>query len=75
MDEVFGRRDTDSGTSVRGTVVWGLRLLGLAIVVLGLALWLLTSSGLVLLPGGLVVAGLAVMVVPGLLAGLVELLS
>ncbi|MBO4246682.1 hypothetical protein IL252_02485 [Halomicrobium sp. IBSBa] len=75
MDEVFGRRDTNTGSGVGRTVVWGLRLLGLVIVVLGLALWLLTSAGLVLLPGVVVAAGLAVMVIPGLLAGLVELLS
>jgi len=73
MDEALEVLDVVADAGLEGAVVWLFRLLGLVLVVAGLGVWLLTESGLLLLPALLIVAGVVLLVVPQLLLVLAEL--
>ncbi|MFC4358685.1 hypothetical protein ACFO0N_12110 [Halobium salinum] len=72
MDEALDVVDAFADAGLDGIVVWLLRLVGLLAVVAGLGLWLFTEMGLLFLPALLVVAGLFLLVVPGLVVELAE---
>jgi len=75
MDEALEVVDVLADSGFEGAIVWFLRLVGLLVVFAGLGLWLVGESGLLVLPGALLVVGIALMIVPGLLLTLVELLT
>ncbi|WP_226021494.1 hypothetical protein [Halomicrobium salinisoli] len=73
MDEALEVLDVVADAGLEGAVVWLFRLLGLLLVVAGLGVWLLTESGVLLLPALLIVAGVVLLVVPQVLLAVAEL--
>ncbi|WP_226012795.1 hypothetical protein [Halomicrobium salinisoli] len=73
MDEALEVVDVVADAGLEGAVVWLFRLLGLLLVVAGLGVWLLTESGVLLLPALLVAVGVVLLVVPQVLLAVAEL--
>jgi hypothetical protein len=73
MDEALEAAELVADSELEGVVVWLLRLVGLLALGAGLALWLFTDAGLLVLPALLVLAGLVLLVAPSLLLALAEL--
>jgi hypothetical protein len=73
MDEVLEIVDVLADFGLEGVFTWLLRLLGFLAVVAGLGYWLLTDSGLLVLPALLIVVGMVLLAVPGILLAIVEL--
>ncbi len=75
MDEALEVAELAADAGLEGAIVWLLRILGLLFVLAGAGLWLLTESGLLVLPAALMVVGLLLIAVPGLLFGLLEIVG
>jgi hypothetical protein len=75
MDDVLELADVIVDSGFEGVLIWILRLIGVLAILAGLGLWLFTEMGLLVLPLGLIVGGLVLLIVPGLLLTLVELLE
>jgi hypothetical protein len=75
MDEALDAVDTFADAGLEGLVVWALRLVGLLAVLAGLGLWLLTESGLLVVPALLIVGGVLLVAIPGLLVELAEVVG
>ncbi|WP_435064901.1 hypothetical protein [Halobaculum sp. EA56] len=73
MDEVLDAAEVVADSELEGAVVWLLRVVGIVLVLAGAGLWLLTEAGLLWLPALAMVAGAALIVVPGVLLELLEL--
>ena len=73
MDEVLELVDVLADLGLEGVFTWLLRLLGIVAILAGLGLWLLTESGLLVLPAVLIVVGLLLIGIPELLLAIVEL--
>ena len=73
MDEVLDAAELAADLGLDGALVWLLRVVGLLAVLAGLGLWLLTDTGLLVLPAALLVVGIVLLVVPSVLLLLVEL--
>ena len=73
MDEALEVVDLLADSGLEGAITWLLRLLGLLAVLAGLGLWLLTDTGLLVLPAALIVLGLVLLVVPSILLAFAEL--
>ncbi|WP_380675600.1 hypothetical protein [Salinigranum sp. GCM10025319] len=73
MDEALEAAEVVADSGLEGVVVWLLRLLGVAAVLAGLGLWLLTDAGLLVLPALLIVVGIVLIAVPGILLAFAEL--
>jgi hypothetical protein len=73
MDEALEAAELVADSELEGLVVWLLRVVGVVCVLAGLGLWILTESGLLLLPALLLVVGVALVVVPSVLLALAEL--
>jgi len=67
MDEVLEVVDVVADSGFEGIVAWLLRLVGLALLLGGLGLWLFTGMGLLVLPALLMLAGLVLLVAPSVL--------
>jgi hypothetical protein len=72
MDEILDVLDLFADLGLDGVVVWLFRLLGFVLVLAGIALWLLADIG-ILVPAALVVVGFLLLVVPGLVFELLEI--
>ena len=75
MDDVLEIVDVLADFGFDGVFTWLLRLLGIVAILAGLGLWLLTESGLLVLPAVLIVVGLVLLAVPGILLAIVELVG
>jgi hypothetical protein len=73
MDEVLELVDVLADLGLEGAFTWLLRLIGIVAILAGLGLWLLTESGLLVLPAVLIVVGLLLIGIPELLLAIVEL--
>ena len=75
MDEALEAAEVLADSGFEGAFVWLLRIVGIAVLLGGLGLWLFTEAGLLVLPAVLMVVGLAMIVVPGVLLELAELFA
>lgn len=75
MDEALEAVEFLADSGLEGAFVWILRILGAVLVIGGLALWLFTESGLLVLPAALMVVGVVLVVVPSVLLALTELFA
>jgi len=73
MDEALDAAELVADAGLEGAVVWLFRIVGALMILAGLGLWLLTSSGLLWLPATLIVVGLVLVVAPQVLLLLAEL--
>lgn len=73
MDEALEAAEVVADSELEGAVVWLFRIVGALLILAGLGLWLLTSSGLLWLPAILIVVGLVLVVAPQVLLLLAEL--
>jgi hypothetical protein len=73
MDEALEVVEVVADAELEGAFVWLLRILGIVAVLAGLGLWLLTDTGLLVLPALLIVVGLVLLIAPQLLLVLAEL--
>lgn len=73
MDEVLDVAEMVTEAELADAFAWVLRLLGVAAVLLGIGLWLLTE--MVWVPAGLIVLGVLLLVVPRVLLFVVELVA
>jgi len=74
MDEALEVIELVADSGFEGAIVWLFRVVGLLAILAGLGLWLLTDVTL-LIWAGLIVVGLVLLVVPGILLALVELVA
>ncbi|WP_256403375.1 hypothetical protein [Halorubrum salinum] len=72
MDELLDAVDLVADLGFESVVAWLIRAVGLVSLLGGLALWLLTETGLLWIPAGLIAVGLVLLVVPSLLLALAE---
>jgi magnesium-transporting ATPase (P-type) len=73
MDEVLELVDVLADLGLEGVFTWLLRVVGIVAILAGLGLWLLTESGLLVMPAVLIVVGLISVAVPEILLVVVEL--
>lgn len=73
MDEALEVVDLLADSGFEGIVVWLLRLVGLVALLAGLAMWLFTDAGLLVVPAVLILAGLVTLAAPSVLLLLAEL--
>ena len=73
MDEVLELVDVLADLGLEGAFTWLLRLIGIVAILAGLGLWLLTESGLLVVPAVLIVVGLILVAVPEILLAVAEL--
>ncbi|WP_121821962.1 hypothetical protein [Halostella salina] len=73
MDEALEVVELVVDSGLEQAIAWILRLLGVLAVLAGLGLWLLTDSGLLVLPAVLLVVGVVLLVAPSILLALTEL--
>lgn len=73
MDEVLELVDVLADLGLEGVFTWLLRVVGILAILAGLGLWLLTESGLLVMPAVLIVVGLLLVGIPELLLAFVEL--
>lgn len=73
MEDALEVVDVLADSELEGAVTWLLRLAGLAVLLGGVGLWLLTDMGLLVIPALLMVAGLVLLVAPSVLLALAEL--
>jgi len=73
MDEALELVDVLADLGLEGVFTWLLRVVGIVAILAGLGLWLLTESGLLVLPAVLIVVGLLLVGIPELLLAFVEL--
>jgi hypothetical protein len=73
MEDALEVVDVLADSELEGAVTWLLRLVGLAVLLGGVGLWLLTDMGLLVVPALLMVAGLVLLVAPSVLLALAEL--
>lgn len=72
MDEALEVVDVLADSGFEGVVAWGLRLVGLVVLLAGLGMWLFTDAGLLLLPAVLILGGLVLLAAPSVLLALAE---
>jgi len=72
MDEVLTVVDIVADSGFEGIVTWLLRLVGPALLLAGLGLWLLTEMGLLVVSALLVLVGPVSLVVPSILLPVAE---
>jgi hypothetical protein len=73
MDEVLEVVDVLTDSGLEGIVTWLLRVVGLLVLFGGVGLWLLTESGLLVLPAVLMLVGVVLLAAPSLLLFVAEL--
>jgi len=73
MDEALEVVELVVDSGLEEALAWVLRLLGVVAVLAGLGLWLLTDSGLLILPAVLLFVGIVLLVAPSILLALTEL--
>lgn len=73
MDEVLEAADLLEDSGLEGAVTWLFRVVGVLLLLAGLGLWLLTESGLLVVPALLIVVGLVLVAAPSVLLFLAEL--
>jgi hypothetical protein len=73
MDEALELVDVLADLGLEGVFTWLLRVVGIVAILAGLGLWLLTESGLLVMPAVLIVVGLLLVGIPELLLAFVEL--
>lgn len=71
MDELLDVAEVVTDSGFEGAFAWILRLVGIVLVLAGIGVWLFAGVTL-LVPAGLVVAGVVLVLVPELLGGLLE---
>jgi len=74
MDEALEAVEIAEQLGLDGVLSWVLRAVGLLLVLAGLGLWLLTESGLLVLPAALIAVGVVMLVATELLFSLAELI-
>jgi len=67
MDEALELVDVLADLGLEGVFTWLLRVVGIVAILAGLGLWLLTESGLLVMPAVLIVVGLLLVGIPELL--------
>ena len=72
MEDALEVVDVLADSELEGAVTWLVRLVGLAVLLGGVGLWLLTDMGLLVVPALLMVAGLVLLVAPSVLLALAE---
>ena len=73
MDEVLEVVDVAADFGFGGVIVALLTILGIVAVIAGVGLWLLTDTGLLVLPALLIVGGGVLTVAPGVVLVVAEL--
>jgi len=73
MDEALELVDVLADLGLEGVFTWLLRVVGIVAILAGLGLWLLTESGLLVLPAVLIVVGLLLVGIPELLLAVADL--
>jgi hypothetical protein len=73
MDEALELVDVLADLGLEGVFTWLLRVVGIVAILTGFGLWLLTESGLLVMPAVLIVVGLLLVGIPELLLAFVEL--
>ncbi|HKL27955.1 MAG TPA: hypothetical protein VJ898_01690 [Natrialbaceae archaeon] len=73
MDEALELVDVLADLGLEGVFTWLLRVVGIVAILAGLGLWLLTESGLLVMPAVLIVVGLLLVGIPELLLAVADL--
>jgi hypothetical protein len=71
MDELVDVFDVAADLGLDGALEWLLRLVGVLLVLAGIAVWVLTDLT-VLVPAALVVVGVLLLVLPGILVDVAD---
>ena len=72
MDELLDVLDLFADSEFEGLLTWVFRLFGILAVLAGIGIWLVTDITL-LIPAVLIVAGLLLIVIPGVVLELTEI--
>jgi len=72
MDELLEVVDVLADSGLEEAFAWLLRIIGIVCILAGIGVWLFVDVT-ILIPIGLVVVGIALLVVPEILLGLLEL--
>ncbi|MFB6198684.1 MAG: hypothetical protein ABEI52_10520, partial [Halobacteriaceae archaeon] len=73
MDEILDAIDILADFGLEGVFTWALRILGIIAVLVGVGLWAFANMDLLVLPAALIVAGVVLLIIPGVLLEVAEM--